>query len=478
MLGKATADGTLPSDRWASLDMQLVLAPFICIPLLLGLLIVCLCCSPLNVLPDTRILDEDVCAWDYACFRGPPYLHAHLHNFRILLLAFSISISALMLFFEKTVSGADYRVSWSITLAPFWVLSFFIVLTTIGLAVRAWQVVRSRSSAVSARLSGRSSPATLRHGATTYKLATDKGRFVLRAFTACMVFAMPCVVSLVLMGVRLETCSSLAAPKSQPLEDSGSVPAPSASNTPLGAGGCWFTAIETVLPLFAGLVLHVVFLLAYFAAALLVQTHRWYLSRMESLELEIRSMLRQEKAERLAQLKHRFMQSDASSAELVQLMRLLVFEGQDFAVSHEEVRMLGHAKLALLTQEGVAAEVWTGEVAREFGELLRYLLARPTPTHCIKPRLRPGVRVRLADIGFFSPLRGFCLLVLRPDAVRRRLLVHLSPQGAPGPEARAADERRFEAFLSDKARVANQGGLATDPEEAVCVNGHIHLAMV
>ncbi|GBG24183.1 Hypothetical Protein FCC1311_004012 [Hondaea fermentalgiana] len=437
--------GDTPSSIALNMDMQVVLAPFLCIPLVLALLAICVCCTPINCLPDVRVTDEDVCAWDYVCFKGPAYVHAQAHNFRLLTMALILSLSAVYLLFRKLVFGrADPSApSWAAVLVPFWIVSALVLASFASLLVTARLVLASSCGSYTQR-------ARLGLHSNSYQASSPRGRFLLCAFWISLVLLVPAVLSLILLSVRLEQNAQLESSSEERLHFVLRV-----------------DAFSTTIPFQLGLLINMAGFLVYSLTALCIRLYEWKMTRLEALELSVRAKLRLDRAKQIAHLKDRFLEPQRTSQELIEILQLFVFRGRDCAVSHEEVRNLGHAKLALLEASGQdLAQTWTPEVAREYGELLRFLLSsasdwpQQTCGDSADRTLGPSKRLCLRDLGF-STVTGWAALVLRPASIQRRMLAHLEDEAAAATE----NSQGFLKFLSTKRRVANAFSARLDANE-------------
>ncbi|CAK9074071.1 Uncharacterized protein SCF082_LOCUS36120 [Durusdinium trenchii] len=426
----AAVAGYVPSFLLVNEDMQVVLAPFVCVPLVLGLLIVCVCCTPLNCLPDVRITDEDICWWDYVIFSSPPYRHAQFHNFRLLVTAFSLSVAALMLMFRKAVSVYDleraHTLSWGMAFIPFWLVAVPVLLSTASLSHKTVLIFRNSLS-----LEAQRNPLAASSRRDSFSLSSPKGTFLVRVFLFSCVVATPCIAALILLAVRLDTCST---------QDTKQVEA-----------HCRTTALQCVIPLLVGLGLNVLAFLCYAYLTVRVLLHSWKINKLENLELGVRAQLRAEGAAEIDGFKREFLSPAASSEDLIRILRLFVFKGRDLFISHEEVKTLGHSKLVLLEAAGTVDSVWTVQVAQEYGEILQYLLAKPLHEERMSRDHRSSVsrRIRFQDLGLGS-VQGYLGLALTPHEVRQRMVyyvVHQEPD-------QAKQQAQFQRFLTDKRRIA------------------------
>lgn len=434
--------GSAPDSITVNSGMIVILAPFLCIPLILGMLTLCVCCSPLNCLPDVRITDEDICGWDYLVFKGPAYMNAQIHNFRLLLLAFAIAAASVYLFFCKAF--LDNAPSWPVVFIPFWIVCALVLASTASL-IRSVHLIFSTSWT--------STHQRARFGlhSGSYQATSARARMLLYTFWLFATLLVPAVVSLILLVVRLgeiENYNVALAAQSTSSSTSSLAGAESA--------GITISAESTVYPFFIGFTLNLLGFVAYASTLIMLRLHSWRMSRLESLELSVRAQLRHHRAQEIAQLKIRFLDMSRTSEELIEILQMFVFKGRICAVSHEEVRDLGHAKLALLEASGQVCEVWTPAVAKEFGELLKYLLSSSgdwtIPSSPSSSEASQGARIRMRDLGYGGCFGWFPLLIM-PGEIQRRMLLALQKDD----RSTTADVASygFVKFLSTKRRVAH-----------------------
>jgi len=436
--------GSAPVSLMANMDLQIIISPFICVPIALGMFVVCVCCTPLSCLPETRITHEDVCAWDYFVFRGSPHVHAQLQNFRLLLMIFSLSLATILLVFQKVVlddgryskeaerldSNAN-SLAWPIVFIPLYIVATLICFSTIGLVRRSRLVLLDTWS--------RYGNGSIGHRDSNFRISSERAQFLLRATLACLVFYLPCALSTIALSARLELCA----------EDSKPTWCPS--------------ALLVSFPVAFGLVLHMLFLCLFFTVSGRVMLYTWKTARLEALELCVRASLRSQRAAGITKLKERFLCNDVSSTELISILQTFAFRGRECQVTHEEVKSLGRSKLALLEAAGLLHDAWTPEVAREFGEILRYLLAE-ADLPCGGRQLNQK-RLRMEDMGMPRGFRGTCLLIFRPGFVQSCMLKLLRTRDSDPKDS------EFNKFLEEKSRFSSfslasmNGGNVQPPEE-------------